>query len=325
VAYFSPGPAAGDPYGVSVDYGIPPISKWARVVRRSWSLATRLDAEHFDRAVAARLPVRGGTFVGFVGQALHSFRRARAVGWHRLALVAANSHPNNVLRRHAAALAEYPLETSWLDRSLAAKMRLEYELADVIYANSDYTRDSLIAEGIPPSKIVRQFLTPDPRYVPPPNRCRDGVFRIVYVGSVTVMKGIPWLIEAFHRARLPNAQLKLLGGWCSRGMKLYLQKQMLQDPRIRVTPCDPLEDLRHADLCVHPSFEDGFGYGPAEALACGLPVVTTEDTGMKECITEGVNGFIVRAGDTSSLTECIAGAANRERRSACAISPRQRA
>ena len=78
-----------------------------------------------------------------------------------------------------------------------------------------------------------------------------------------------------------------------------------RDRRISYAPGDPLPHLECADLCVHPSYCDGYGYGPAEAMACGVPVVATEDTGMKEEITPGKNGWIVPTGDVFSIVDVL--------------------
>ena len=61
--------------------------------------------------------------------------------------------------------------------------------------------------------------------------------------------------------------------------------------------------LRRADVLAHASYSDGFGYAPMEALACGVPVIVTEDTGMKEHVEEGVNGYVVPTGDVDALVE----------------------
>jgi glycosyltransferase involved in cell wall biosynthesis len=72
-----------------------------------------------------------------------------------------------------------------------------------------------------------------------------------------------------------------------------------------VQPGDPLPVLQKADVFVHPSYEDGFGYAPMEALACGVPVVVTEDTGMKEYVRDGVNGFIVPTGSVDAIVAAL--------------------
>ena len=86
-------------------------------------------------------------------------------------------------------------------------------------------------------------------------------------------------------------------------MRAYLRDCLSSDRRIRITLGDPLEELRNADVLVHPSYSDGFGYAPMEAIACGIPVIVTEDTGMKELIVDGVNGWVVPTGDSSALLE----------------------
>jgi glycosyltransferase involved in cell wall biosynthesis len=65
-----------------------------------------------------------------------------------------------------------------------------------------------------------------------------------------------------------------------------------------------LPHLRQARLCVHPAYEDGFAYAPAEALACGVPLIVSEDTGMKELIGDG-DGLVVPSGDVATLAEAI--------------------
>ena len=88
-------------------------------------------------------------------------------------------------------------------------------------------------------------------------------------------------------------------------MHRFLTRARARDPRIEVLPGDPLPVLRAARLYVHPSYTDGFGYAPAEALACGLPVLVSEDTGMKELVGSARDGLVLPTGDLDALTEAI--------------------
>ena len=63
--------------------------------------------------------------------------------------------------------------------------------------------------------------------------------------------------------------------------------------------------MRRSRLCVHPAYEDGFAYAPAEALACGIPVIVTEDTGMKDLIASERQGLVLPTGDASAFTDAI--------------------
>jgi glycosyltransferase involved in cell wall biosynthesis len=259
--------------------------------------------ELYDRNVASLLEEPMERFMGFTGKSLRSFKRADELGFDTLELVAPNSHVENVYHLHEMARRQTGISDSWLNRMQVRKTLREYERADVIYVHSDYTADSLVEAGIPPEKLERTHLAIDARFQPPERRPDDGVFRIAYVGRVDATKGIPLLVEAFAELSADNAELHIVGGWSTGSMRRYMEAQMDQDPRIRVAPGDPLPVLQQADVFVHPTYEDGFGYAPTEALACGVPVIATEDTGMKEYIIDGTNGFVVPTGDLDAIID----------------------
>lgn len=128
---------------------------------------------------------------------------------------------------------------------------------------------------------------------------------MVYVGGLAVAKGVPLLIDAVRRLPHRDLRLVLVGGWKSRGMRGFVERARAADPRIVVVAGDPLAHLQRARLCAHPSYTDGFAYGAAEALACGVPVLASEDTGMKELIEPGRTGMVLPTGDLEALSEAI--------------------
>ena len=211
-------------------------------------------------------------------------RAARRAGYRTLGLVSANSHMRNVIRQHERARRRYPLEGSWT-RWLLPRNLKEYEQADRIYVASRYIRDSFLEQGFSDQRMVDFPLTPHPRFDSARADGESDAFEVVYSGSLAVHKGVPLLVDAFRRLAFADMRLKLVGGWGTRGMRRFVQKACAEDPRITAGPGDPLDHLRTASLCVHPAYEDGFGYAPAEALACGVPVIVSEDTGMKELIS----------------------------------------
>jgi glycosyltransferase involved in cell wall biosynthesis len=220
-------------------------------------------------------------------------------------LVAATSHVRNVQRKHAELLAKYPIDESWLNQTQVRKTLAEYAEADLIIVGSEYTRQSMRAEGIDASKLVKFHYHAHPRFSPNPSGAPPDPdrFRIVYCGAITPMKGVPVLIEAFARFERPGAELVIVGNTGSRSMRKYIRDAMQRDPRIQLSPGDPLPVLRQARVYVHPSGEDGFGYAPIEALACGVPVIVTQDTGMNERVREGENGFIVPTGQWEPILQ----------------------
>jgi glycosyltransferase involved in cell wall biosynthesis len=275
----------------------------ARLTRRSPALRTLLESASFDARAAARSP-QAEHLIAFNGQALRQFRRAPRAGHASKTLVSANSHLRRVARQHALAHRRYPLEPSWTGRLLARNLR-EYALADRIHVTSSYTRDSFLEEGFDEQRLTFFPLTPAPRYRPARSANPSGSYDVVYVGSLAVHKGVPLLVEAFGRLAHADMRLVLVGGWGTRGMRRFIEAACAADTRISVQPGDPLEHLRRARLAVHPAYEDGFAYAPAEALACGVPVIVSEDTGMKELIASERDGLIVPTGDLASLAEAI--------------------
>ncbi|HUB35264.1 MAG TPA: glycosyltransferase family 4 protein [Solirubrobacteraceae bacterium] len=281
----------------------------ATPLARSPGIRTRAFMVEFDTFAAGRLTAVEH-LIAFNGQALRQLRAARRAGYESVALVSANSHLRHVARQHARALARHPLERSWTTH-LVARNEREYGLADRIYWATSYIRDSFLAAGVAEERLARFPLTPDPRYRPVTGTGASAEgsasqsFEVVYVGSLAVHKGVPLLIDAFRRLPHRDMRLVLVGGWGARGMRRFVQGACAADPRIVAGPGDPLPSLRRASVCVHAAYEDGFGYAPAEALACGVPLLVSEDTGMKELIDSPRAGLILPTGDLDALSEAI--------------------
>jgi glycosyltransferase involved in cell wall biosynthesis len=295
-------------------FGVPYLTNVLRAlpIPATPGIRTRAFFSEFDAYAAQNLP-DAEHLVAFNGQALTQFQVARKAGYESLTLVSANPHMKRLMRQHARARERYPIERSWAAHMLGRNLA-EYKQADRILYASSYIRDSFLAEGFPEERLTFFPLTPDPRYERhggPQASEGDGPraaperFEIVYVGSLTVHKGVPLLIDAVRR--LPDADigLRLVGGWATRGMRRFIEAAQAADGRIAVSPGDPLPHLRGANLYVHPAYEDGFGYAPAEALAWGVPLIVSEDTGMKDLIDSPSAGLVLPTGDLGALTEAI--------------------
>jgi len=293
-----PNDAKGDavsPGGWATLFRLPPL-RW----RHAWR--EHLASAWFDRAVARRL-TETDTFYGFGGACLHSLRRARSLGVKELIVESATSHIDHVRSRHRVASAAYPIEDGWLGAALYRRTLREYELADTIVVTSEYSRESFLSRGVPASKLRRRVQQVPRRFAAPRTWQGGHGFHVVYVGRLQVTKGVPIVIEAFRRIDVPAATLTLVGGTATAAMDRYLKRCLSADPRIRIAPGDPLPHLHRADVLVHPSYEDGLGLAPLEALACAVPVLVTHDTGMKEYVIGGQNGFVLPTGDVDALVE----------------------
>jgi glycosyltransferase involved in cell wall biosynthesis len=298
--YYSGRPKHGDVAGEGVTSvaGTLPMRMPPLRFRPDWR--NHVASVSFDRAVRRRL-IPATVFAGFAGQALATMGRAKELGCEVLELESPTAHVSHVMRQQTKA-EKLGIERGWASDQYATRVAREYREADVIYITSRLVHDTFAAAGVQSARLARRTLSVDPRFIPAAQRRADGVFRVVYVGALTSVKGVPILIDAFRRMS-GAAQLILVGGWATRSMRKHLMRTMSDDPRIRIVVGDPLPYLQDADVYAHASFQDGFGYGPMEAMACGVPVIVTEDTGMKEHVREGVDGFVVRTGEAEDLLE----------------------
>ncbi len=129
-----------------------------------------------------------------------------------------------------------------------------------------------------------------------------GAFTVLYAGQVGVRKGVPYLLEAWSQLGLKNARLLLAGGM--RLENSFMRRQAGSVEYIGMLPRQELLELmKRADLLVFPSLADGFGMVIGEAMAAGTPVLTTNNTGGPELITNGREGWCVPAHDVRALAE----------------------
>lgn len=180
--------------------------------------------------------------------------------------------------------------------------------ADYICTASTFVRQSFLKQGFDPKRLLFCPYPLDLRsFQPSPlPRPRDRPFTIVHTGGLSLRKGAPYLLEAFRiiRKEVPNAVLRV---------KRHLRDDVLEIVRrhadLPVEWSDYLDFNQHvqryqsSDLLIFPSVEDGFAFVVAEALACGLPVITTPNTGASDLIQPGINGEIVPIRDAQALAE----------------------
>jgi glycosyltransferase involved in cell wall biosynthesis len=134
---------------------------------------------------------------------------------------------------------------------------------------------------------------------------------ILSIAQLIRRKGIHLLIEAFSlvRKEFGNVGLAILGEGKSKGELIRLcQKLKLKDVYfIGSVPYSQLiQYYALADIFALPSLEEVWGLVLNEAMACGLPVITTKAVGaVPDLIKDGEDGFVVNAGDSHQLHQAI--------------------
>src|SRR4029077_18011248 len=132
-------------------------------------------------------------------------------------------------------------------------------------------------------------------------------FVVLLIGNDWRNKGLRVLLESLVRVRELPIELLVVGREDSAPYRAMARERGLED-RLHFLP--PRNDVEFyyaaADAYAGPSLEDTFALPPAEAMACGLPVVVSEANGTSEIITHGVDGFILKdPADSSALASMI--------------------
>jgi glycosyltransferase involved in cell wall biosynthesis len=281
-----------------------------------------------DWAVAAsRWPRDTTTVYAYEDGARHTFERAARSGIARVWDLPTPEHRTveEIFREEQrrwpdAALGPPHAELAWKLRRKDA----ELALADKISVASAFTRRSLERTDVRAPIVVAPYGFPIDGFAPR-NRGPAGRFVVISVGSHDVRKGTPYLLEAWKRAALPDAELRLIG-------PLRLAKPFLDRYAGLFSHLPPMPRAalgRHyaeADLLVFPTLGDGFGLVIQEAMCTATPVLTTTSSGGPECITDGIDGWIIPPRDIDALVEQLrACAADRDATRAVGLRARARA
>jgi glycosyltransferase involved in cell wall biosynthesis len=192
-----------------------------------------------------------------------------------------------------------------IDSRVIEREEAEYAEADRITVASSFSLRSFISQGVPAEKLrkvsygvnLSQFC---PAGTPDPSR-----FDVLFVGAVSLQKGVPYLLQAFQRVQHPRKSLTFAGS-PGRDLITALRRHGLWLGEAKVIGHVPKSELKYlmsrSHVLVLPSVQDGFGLVLAEAMACGCVVIGTENTGAPDLVTEAQDGFVVPIRDDEALT-----------------------
>lgn len=190
-------------------------------------------------------------------------------------------------------------------RYLQPRIAQERLLADILLAPSDFVVACLVEAGIARQRILKIPYGVDPGTFKRGSAIRtDNVFRAVFVGRIGRRKGVSYLLEAWRRLALPDAELLLVGEADEEGRRFLKRYQGLY----RFVGPYPKHEVhrffRQSDVFVFPSLAEGSAYVTYEALASELPIIATPNSG--SVARDGIDGFLVPAQDVDAIAERLA-------------------
>ncbi len=190
----------------------------------------------------------------------------------------------------------------WKNRLLLQRKRFiqEYELADVLLVLSDKAAKTFRVRRFPEEKLFYLPRGVDAeRFKPGP---RPEKFRAVFAGALIKRKGIQHVLEAWHRLNLADAELWLIG-FVHEEAKPFLKDLWRENIRVVGFVRDPENYLNQGTVHVFPSQWEGSAKVTYEAAACGLPQITTRESG--DVVRDGVEGIIVKPGDVNAIAAAL--------------------
>jgi glycosyltransferase involved in cell wall biosynthesis len=256
----------------------------------------------FEASVASELQKGDSDLIVPAGSALMPLQQARRLGvrgW----LDCPIAHHAYASRLQLEEVRRNPEFAGSLQVSTAAEgWRLDQEIAaaDDLIVLSSFQRDTFLEAGVSPDRLHVLPLGVDIDAFRPGDGLRHDPFTIGFIGQLTQRKGVSYLLSAFEAVRPTGARLLLVGRPTGRG-RPWLR------PGVEHHPAVARSSLRRfyeqMDVFVLPSLVEGFPLTALEAMACGVPVIVSENTFGSDVIRDGHNGFVVPIRDVEAIVE----------------------
>jgi glycosyltransferase involved in cell wall biosynthesis len=191
-----------------------------------------------------------------------------------------------------------------IDPRVVERELQEYEECDLIIVPSDFAYRTFVEKGpakeklrLAPHGVDLSLFRPVPK--------RDKIFRVIYVGQLSLRKGILYLLQAVEPLRLRDLELWLIG-LLDPEIKPFLEKCKCPFRYLGAIARSKLFSYySQGSVFVMASIEEGLAAVQAEAMACGLPVVGTTNSGASSLFSDGREGFIVPIRDPEAIREKI--------------------
>ena len=261
---------------------------------------------------ATKHALKSRCFWGWSNHHFTAFQKAHAAGIPVI-LESGSTHVSwarNILAKEHARHG-LKMDRSLIDR-LTPRMLAEYEIADRICVPNSFVAKTFEHYGVPAKKLAINPYGVDVEFWRPekqPATVPEGKFTVIFAGQFMLRKGAFYLLEAWRQAELRDAELWIVGP------VLDEARPVLSDlpGNVRVlggkTHTELLTLYRNCDVYILPSLEEGMARSILEAMAAGLPVIVTEETGVADIVRHGEDGWIVAAKSSDAIRAALQEAA----------------
>ena len=191
------------------------------------------------------------------------------------------------------------------------KEKEEYEIADYITVPTEFAKHTFLSKGFDKNKIIKipygVDLNEFKLNLSTNNKTQSDKFRIIYTGTVSIRKGIVYLLKAFNDLNLKNSELLIIGNidneLIPKIKKYFLNKKIIFKKPVRQFELSKYYSI--SNIFVTCSLEEGLSMVQLQAMACFLPIICTKNSGGEEIVDHNVNGYIVPTRDINILKKKI--------------------
>ncbi|HTV03943.1 MAG TPA: glycosyltransferase family 4 protein [Acidobacteriaceae bacterium] len=256
----------------------------------------------FDAWVASRIE-ECDVFVALSGVGLKSGSVAKRRG-ARYVCDRGSSHIRYQKTILEEEYARWGIRDERVDPRIVDREEAEYAEADAIAVPSEFARRSFVEMGVPAEKVWKIPYGVRLDRFKQTGEPETGRFDVLFAGTVSIRKGVPYLLQAFAKLKHPNKRLRLAGPVEREMSSLFPQFDMSYVEVLgRQTQAELAQLMSRSHTMVLPSIEDGFGLVMAQAMACGTVVVSSANTGGPDLYSDGVEGFVVPIRSPEAITE----------------------
>jgi len=256
--------------------------------------------DYFDKLTSNALDKNIDIFIGHGGMCLKTFNSLK-----KNTLKVFHSASMHIkTKKYLMQKIDYDINKI-IDKDLENKILNEIETADYIVCTSNHTYNSYIINNVDEKKLI---LNPSGintnKFFYKKEYNKDQAFNYLFVGNLSKRKGIDLVLQAYEKVRNKNTKL-VLAGFIEKQMKNILNQYLKFDDiiflgKIKNSEMYKLYSSSHLMLVV--SAEEGFAAVIGEALASGLPVICSKNSGGSHFIKNKNHGKVM---DNVNLNELI--------------------
>jgi len=259
--------------------------------------------ELYDK-LAMNILEESDIFVGWSSFSLHSLRKAKKMG-AKIIIERGSSHilyQNEILKEELEKICLNEKCRILPHPKIIEKELMEYEESDYIAIPSLFCKRTFLEKGVHENKLIHVPYGVDlSQFKQIPKK--DKVFRVCFAGALSLRKGVLYLLKAFCDIKLPNSELILIGK-ASEELRPLLE---IYNGKYKYLGHKRQSELfkyySQSSVFVIMSIEEGLAMVIPQAMACGLPVICTTNTGGEDLVRDGIDGFIIPIRDVEKLKE----------------------